>query len=174
MFSILLLVGILLLSFCSILILIYDTINYIISLFVNPNLTKALSIDYISKNIIRCTKKDYKDDRYLILTGQKQNILLFNLSAYTVYLLIFFFLFYVAHVFYANAFRKFLEGNLQDLDKEGTLLTIFFILLVFGIFNLGVYLLIFKPYVYVPYKQIDNKEKEIDRKLAKYILIKKE
>lgn len=172
LFSILLLISILLLSICSIIILIYDTINYIISLFVNPNLTKALSIDYISKNIIRCTKNNYSDDRYLILTGQKQNILLFNLSAYTIYLIIIFFLFYVAHVFYANSFEKFLEGNLQDLDKEGTLLTIFFILLMFGIFNLAVYLLLFKPYVYLPYKRIDTQEKTIDKKIANYILIR--
>jgi len=170
--SVLILIGILLISIVSILILIYDTIMYIISLFVNPNMTKAFSMDYLSKNIIKCSKNNYNDDRYYILTEQKQNLILFNIGAYTIYLLLFYIFFYILHVFYANVSRKFLKGNIYDIDNKGTYLIIIAILIIYSIIHFAIYKIFFKQFIYIPYREIDNKEIEIDNKIAEYILIK--
>jgi len=170
--AIIIVFGLFLISFTSFLILLYDSIIYIINLFVNPNLTKALSIDYLSKNIIKCTKNNYKDDRYLILSEQKQNLILFNLGSYTIYLLLFYIMIYILFKIYASMVYKVVKGELYELDERAFLLIILGIIFVYSAINLAIYKLFFKPFVYIPFKHIDNNEKNVDEKISEYVLIK--
>lgn len=172
MFAVLLVLIILLLSFISVLILLYDIIMYIINLFINPNLTKAFTIDYLTKNMIYCNKNNYNDDRYLLFTVQYQNLSIFTLTAYIFYLLLALLLFYLMHVLYASASRKILKGSIYDIDKEGAVLIIFIIIFIYSIIHLLFYNLIFKPLVYTPYKNYNNQEEKVDKLLDNIILIK--
>jgi hypothetical protein len=172
MFCILLLFIILFLSIISVMAFFYYVIDYIITLFVNPsNITKLISLDYMHKSIIKYSLKDASQDKLFIILGQRFNLNLFNVTSYTIYLLIFFFLFYVCHVFYASYMSKNLVGALGDLDKNGILISIFGIIFIYSLFNLGVYLLLFKPFVITPYRIIEKREQEIDKKIAELILI---
>jgi hypothetical protein len=170
--SIILLIALLLISFTSIIILIYDIIIYIITMFVNPDLSKAFSIDYLSKNILKCTKTNYKDDRYLILSEQKQNLILFNLGSYTIYLLLIYLIFYIIINLFASMSYKTVVGNINDIDNPIYLLFILGVIFIYSTIHLAIYKLIFKPFVYIPYKHIDNNEKIIDIIIADFILIK--
>ena len=170
--SILLLLAITIISIISFIILFYNIILFIIYSFINPNNIKGLAIDYLAKNIIRCTKNNYSDDKYYILTCQRQNLLLFNIGAYTIYLFIIYFLFFIAHVFYARITNKNFVGDIKDIDPKGNYIILFLILLVYSAINFGIYKYFFKYLVYIPYKDIDNRENEIDNIIDEFILIK--
>jgi len=172
MFAVLLLLVVVLLSIISLFILIWDIINYLIKSFINPNLTKAFTIDYLTKNMIHCNKNNYIDDRYLIFSVQSQNLSIFTLSAYILYLLLALLIFYLMHVLYATSSRKFLKGSIYDIDKEGGIIIIFIIILGYTVFHLFLYKIIFKPFVYTQYKDYEEREKKVEILLDDYILIK--
>jgi len=171
-FLVLLILMIVLLSFLSVLILLYDIIYYIINLFINPNLTKALSIDYLTKNMIYCDKNNYKDDRYLLFTVQSQNLSVFTISAYILYLLIGLLIFYLIHVLYASYAKKILKGSIYDIDKEGGIIIIFIIILIYSVIHLFLYKILFKPFIYTQYKNYNKQEEEVDKLLDNLILIR--
>jgi hypothetical protein len=171
-FLILLILMIVLLSFLSVLILIYDIIYYIFNLFINPNLTKALSIDYLTKNMIYCDKNNYKDDRYLLFTVQSQNLSVFTISAYILYLLIGLLIFYLIHVLYASYAKKILKGSIYDIDKEGGIIIIFIIILIYSVIHLFLYKILFKPFIYTQYKNYNKQEEDVDKLLDNLILIR--
>jgi hypothetical protein len=172
MFAVILVLIIVVLSFISILILLYDIIMYIINLFINPYLTKAFSIDYLTKNMIFCNKNNYKDDRYLLFSVQSQNLSIFTITAYIFYLLLALLLFYLMHILYASANRKILKGSIYDIDKEGSVLIIFIIIFIYSIIHLIFYKLIFKPLIFTPYKDYNTQEIKVDKLLEDIILIK--
>ena len=164
---------ILFLSFLSLVILIYDIIKNIITLFVNSaNSTNNLSIDYISKSIINCSKDNYDDDRFYILTVQKQNLTIFNLGAYTLYLLILYLITYFVLVFYSNTMKYVFVGSIYDIDNNFVYLFIIIFLIVYSFIHLLIFKFVFKPYVYIPYKTIDEEEIKIDEMIAKFIIVK--
>ena len=172
MFAVFLILFIVILSFVSILILLYDIIMYIINLFINPNLTKALTIDYLTKNIIYCRIDNYSEDRYLLFSVQNQNLGVFTLSAYIFYLLLALLIFYLMHVLYASVNKKILKGSIYDIDKEGSVLIIFVIIFIYSIIHLFLYKFVFKPLVYIPYKNYNIQEENVDKLLEDIILIK--
>ena len=172
MFAVLLVLIIVILSFISVLILLYDVIMYIFNLFINPNLTKAFTIDYLTKNMIYCNKNNYNDDRYLLFTVQSQNLSIYTISIYIFYLLLALLLFYLMHVLYASANKKILKGSIYDIDKEGAILIIFIIIFIYSIIHLSFYNLLFKPLVYTPYKNYNIQEEKVDKLLDDIILIK--
>jgi hypothetical protein len=164
---------ILFLSFLSLIILIYDVIKNIITLFVNSaNSTNNLSIDYITKSIIKCSKDNYTNDRFYILTVQKQNLTIFNLGAYTLYLLIIYLITYFVLVFYSTQLNYKFVGTVYDIDNHFVYLFIILFLIVYSFIHLLIFKFVFKPYVYVPYKTIDEEEKNIDKMIAKFIIVK--
>jgi hypothetical protein len=168
--AIFLLFIVLFISILGILILIYDIIINTIKLFVNSaNSTNNLSLDYISKSIIRCNKDNYSKDRYLILTEQKQNVTIFNIGAYTLYLLIIYFFLYLFLVFYASQMRFKFVGSIYDIDKNFIYLQMIGILIIYSIIHLLIFKTFFKPFVYIPYKTIDDEETAIDKMISSYI-----
>lgn len=164
---------ILFISFIGIIILLYDLIINIITIFVNlTNSTKNNSIDYMTKSIIRCSKDNYSNDRFLILTEQKQNLTIFNLGAYTIYLLIIYFIVFFILMFYANRMKYKFVGTIYDIDPNFIYLFMIGILLIYSVIHLFLFKMIFKPFVYIPYHTIQKEETGIDEIIAKMILIK--
>ena len=162
-------------SILSFLILIYDIIVFIIKLFVNPKtFIRSDAIDYMAKSIIKCSKDNYKDDRYLILNEQKQNLTIFNLGAYTIYLLVIYLLLYIILIFYAKIYKYKFEGSLYDIDEHFIYLFMIGLLLAYSFFHLLIFKLLYKPFVYVPFFNVDKQEKEVDKEIDKYISINDE
>jgi len=170
--SIIMVLFILLLSIVALFKLIYDIIVNVISLFVNDNnSTRSLSLDYLSKTITRCTKSDYSDDRFYILTEQKQNLTIFNIGVYIVYLLLLYIFIYFFLIIYSNVMDKTFMGSINDIDKTILFLFLLVVIISYSVIHLVIYKFIFKKYVYIPYKELESKERAIDEKIASYILI---
>jgi hypothetical protein len=164
---------VLFISFLGLLILIYDIIINTIKLFVNSaNSTNNISLDYIAKSIIRCNKDNYSNDRFFILTEQKQNLSIFNIGAYTLYLLIIYFLLYLILLIYSSLMKYNFVGSINDIDNKFVFLLMIIILSVYSFIHLLIFKYFFKPYVYIPYKTINDEEIEIDKMIASYIIIK--
>ena len=166
--------SIVLITIISFFSLIYEILKYLILIFINPQTIKGFSIDYLSKNIINCTKTNLSDDIFYIITSQKQNLVLFNLSAYVVYLLLFYVLLFVILTLYSRFMNKEFKGSLKDIDKANVFLPLVGVIFLFSAINFFLYSKLFKDYVYIPYKFSENKEKAVDEKIADYILIKDE
>jgi hypothetical protein len=162
-------------SILSVLILTYDIIVFIIKLFVNPKtFIRSDAIDYMAKSIIKCSKDNYKDDRYLILNEQKQNLTIFNLGAYTIYLLVIYLLLYFILIFYAKIYKYKFEGSLYDIDEHFIYLFMIGLLLTYSFIHLLIFKLLYKPFVYVPFFNVDKQEKEVDEEIDKNISINDE
>ena len=166
--------SIVLITIISFFSLIYEILKYLILIFINPQTIKGFSIDYLSKNIINCTKTNLSDDIFYIITSQKQNLVLFNLSAYVVYLLLFYVLLFVILTLYSRFMNKEFKGSIKDIDKANIFLPLVGVIFLFSAINFFLYSKLFKDYVYIPYKFSENKEKAVDEKIADYILIKDE
>ena len=171
MVTIVLLFSIVILSLLSFFKLIYEIVRYIIAMFVNEKMTKGLSIDYLNKNIINCTKDNLEDDLFFIIFEQRQNITLFNLGAYIIYLLLFYLLLYIIINIYAKYMKQEFSGNLNNIDVSGVFLPIIGIIILYSFLHLALYKILYKNYVYIPYKVLSEKEKKVDEKIAEYILI---
>jgi len=164
---------VLFISFLGLLILIYDIIINTIKLFVNSaNSTNNISLDYIAKSIIRCNKDNYSNDRFFILTEQKQNLSILNIGSYTLYLLIIYFLLYLILLIYSSLMKYNFVGSINDIDSNFIFLLMIIILSVYSFIHLLIFKYFFKPYVYIPYKTINDEEIEIDKMIASYIIIK--
>jgi len=152
--------------------LIYDLIMNIIYLFVNgSSATRGLTLDYLSKSIIKCTKTNYDYDRFYILTEQKQNLTLFNIGIYMIYLLLIYIFLYFILLIYAKIVDKIYVADPQEIDKSSLFLSILIIIIIYSSIHLLIFKKIYKEFVYIPYKEIEKREKEIDEIIAKYILI---
>lgn len=170
--SIVMVLFILLLSIVALFKLIYDIIINIFSLFVNnDNSTRSLSLDYLSKTITRCTKSDFSDDRFYILTEQKQNLTIFNIGVYIVYLLLLYIFIYFILIIYSNVMDKTFVAEINEIDPSNLFLFLLAVIISYSVIHLVIYKYIFKTYVYIPYKELDQKERAIDEKIASYILI---
>ncbi len=169
---IVLIIAIIFISIIGLFKLIYDIILNVISLFVNrDNLSRGISLDYYSKTITRCTKDNFDDDRFFILTEQKQNLIIFNIGIYVLYLLLIYFFLYLIIFIYTKILEKNLIGKPQALFEKPIFLIILGAVILYSCFHLIVYKFIFKQYVYSPYKNLQLKETEIDEQIANYILI---
>ena len=170
--SILMIFFILFLSIVAFFKLIYDLIMNIIYLFVNgSSTTRGLTLDYLSKSIIKCTKTNYDNDRFFILTEQKQNLTLFNIGIYMVYLLLIYIFLYFILLLYAKIVDKIYVANPQEIDKNSLFLSILAVIIIYSSIHLLIFKKVYKEYVYVPYKEIEKRETEIDETISKYILI---
>jgi len=166
---------VLFISIICVMILIYDIIMFIIKLFVNPkNFVRRDALDYSAKSIIKCSKNNYKEDRYLILTEQKQNLTIFNFGAYTIYLVVIYLVFYITLLLYSRILRYKFVGSIYDLDEHLIYILMIGLLLVYSFIHLSIFKFLFKPYVYVPYFNVDKDEKEVDDLINDYISINDE
>jgi hypothetical protein len=149
--------------------MIYNSIKLLVN---SANSTNNLSLDYNSKSIIKCGKNNYSNDRFYILTEQKQSLSVFNIGAYTIYLLIIYFVVYFSLLFYSNIMKFTFIGSLYDIDKNFIYLFMIGILIVYSLIHLLIFKYLYKPYVYVPFKTIDNEEKNIDKLIFDLIIVK--
>jgi len=140
-------------------------------MFVNDKMTKSLLIDYLNKNIIKCTKDNLDGDLFYIIFEQKQNITLFNLGSYIIYLLLIYLILYIILNIYAKFMEYEFSGNLYNIDVTGLLLSIIGIIIIYSFFHLMLYKILYKQFVYIPYKELNDKENKVDDKIAQYILI---
>lgn len=171
--SIVMVLFILLLSIVAFLKLIYDIIANIIYLFINTTTAnKAFSLDFLSMSIIKCTKDNFDQDRFFILTGGKQNITLFNIGVYIIYLLLIYVFLYFVLLLLAKMNDKIFEGNINEIDNSGLFLILIGIILLYSGIYLMIYKFIFKIFVYNSYYSINNEHTNIDRIISNYILIK--
>jgi len=174
-FGFILLTFILILSFLSLLTLIYYIIGNIIFLFINKGTsTNSLTLDYMYKNIVLCTKDNFSYDIFYVFNQTKQALLMLNICVYIIYLLIVYVITYVLMYLYVLISDKMIEdtimiGSIYDIDKSGIFLTIFVVLLVYSIAHYGMYMFIFKDKVYKPYNTIEKLEKEIDTTIFDFI-----
>jgi len=170
---IIILFSVVVLSLVSFFQLIYEIIKNIILLFVNTQSTKGSSIDYLSKNIIKCTKDDLSYDNCYIFYVQKQNLSLLNISTYTIYLLLIYALAFVLVRLYAQFMGQKFIGSVNSIDNYGVFLPIIGIIFIYASVHFFMYKFIFKSFVYIPYKLLDDKERDTDELIGKYILIYK-
>ena len=171
--SLILVFFILFLSFVAVVKLVYDIVLYAIYLFINPaHNTNNNTLEYISKRIINCKKDNYADDRFYILTEQKQNLIIFNLGAYTIYLLIIYLLLYMGLLFYSQMSGYKFLGTLDAIDPTKLFLIVIGILILYSFIHLMIFKFLFKTYVYIPYKNVEIMETEVDKMLAEIILIR--
>lgn len=170
---IILLFSVVVLSLISFFQLIYEIIYNIILLFVNTQSTKGSSIDYLSKNIIKCTKDDLSYDNCYIFYVQKQNLSLLNICTYTIYLLLIYILIYFLVKLYAQFMKQDFKGSVNSIDTSGAFLPIIGIVFIYASVHFFMYKYIFKTFVYIPYKRIDEKERATDDLIANYILVYK-
>ena len=63
-------------------------------------------------------------------------------------------------------------GSIYDIDNKSTYLIMIIILIIYSFIHLIIFKYLFKPYVYIPYKTINEEEIEIDIIIASYIIIK--
>lgn len=170
--SIFLIIFILLLSIIALIKLVIQIIKNTVSLFVNSdNSSRSLSIDFLSKTITRCTKTNLEDDQFYIFTEQKQNISVFNIGVYVIYLIIFYFMLYFILFIYSKIMDKPIIGDPAIIFKPPLFFTILAFIIGYTIVHLFLFNFIFKKLVYSPYKDLQKREVEIDTKIAEYILI---
>ncbi len=174
-FGFILLTFILILSFLSLLTVIYHVIINIIFLFINKgSSTNSLTLDYIYKNIVLCTKDNFSYDTFYVFHQTKQALLMLNICVYIIYLLIVYLITFTLMYLYVLISDKMIEdtilkGSIYDIDKSGLFLTIFVVLLVYSIAHYGMYIFIYKENVYKPYNKIKDLEKEIDTTIFDFI-----
>ena len=170
--AIFLIIFILLLSLIALCKLIVSIIVNIVSLFVNDdNMSRSLSLDYLNKTMTRCTKDKLDDDRFYIITEQKQNLSIFNIGIYAIYLIIFYFMLYFIIFIYSKIIDKDIVGNPTILFNPPLFITLLAFIIGYSIVHLFLYTTIFKQFVYSPYKELQRRETAIDDKIAEYILI---
>ena len=166
-----LLLGIVVLSLLCLFLLIYYLILNVISLFINTNSTKNTSLDFIYKNIVKCTKENYSYDIFNVLYEQSCSLALFQLGIYSVYILLIYFLLYVFLVIYSSIMSYKFIGSLNQIDENFRVLTMIAIYVIYGFGHFMIYKLLFKKCAFIPYTDIQTEEKELDELISKYIII---
>lgn len=166
-----LLLGIVVLSLLCLFLLIYYLILNVISLFINTNSTKNTSLDFIYKNIVKCTKENYSYDIFNVLYEQSYSLALFQLGIYSVYILLIYFLLYVFLVIYSSIMSYKFIGSLNQIDENFRVLTMIAIYVIYGFGHFMIYKLLFKKCAFIAYTDIQTEEKELDELISKYIII---
>ena len=173
-YCIITIIFILFISILGFLILIYDLIKNLIILFINKNNGYDINVntlDYRFKKIINCTKDNFSNDRFLILNGQKQNIIIFNTCSYIMYLIIFYIMLYILVIIYSKTIEKQLVGNVDLLDPKFPFIILGIVFFIYSLIHLMFYKYVFRNLVFRPYKRLNEEEKEIDKIIDNYILI---
>ncbi len=62
-------------------------------------------------------------------------------------------------------------AEINEIDPTNLFLFLLAVIISYSVIHLVIYKYIFKTYVYIPYKELDEKERAIDEKIASYILI---
>lgn len=165
---------IVILSTINVIYLLIKIINTIINLFYNTVITNEQTLSYSSKQIVKCTKNNYKYDLFNILAEQQTALTIFNTIIYIIYILMAYVIMYILCVIYVQIMRYThkLQGTIADIDPKYLLLSIIGILLIFSVIHLLIYKFLFKNMAMSNYKDINKFEIEIDVKLTNIISTK--
>jgi hypothetical protein len=154
----------LLISLTNVINLSIKLLTSIVSLFYNTVITNSQTIGYSAKEIIKCTKNDFKYDVFNILNEQSTSFTVFNTSIYIIYILLFYILLYILAIIFANIYQytHVLKGDIKDIDPKFQLLTIIGIIFVSSFIHLLIYKLIFRKLSFNSFKDINNYEVNVD------------
>ena len=169
--GVIMLFGIVILSLISLFLVIYYLVLNLISLFVNVNTIKGTSLDFFYKNITKCTKDNYKEDIFNIFYEQSYSLGLFQLSIYTVYLLLIYGLLYVFLIIYASIMSYKFVGSLNQIDESFIVLVMILVFVIYGFGHFKIYKMIFKTCAFIPYDNVNTQEIELDELILKNIII---
>ena len=162
---------VLLISTYNFIFLLYKIIASIIYLYVNTVLTHNDSLSYTAKNIIRCTKNDYKYDIFNILNEQLTALSVFNTNLYIIYIILGYIILYLLYFIYSSIFSKFyiLNGNIRDIDPKFTLITLIVVIFSCSFIHLLIYKFLFKTVCFNSYKTSATDEKTVDDTIINYL-----
>ena len=165
---------IVILSTINVIYLLIKIINTIINLFYNTVITNEQTLSYSSKQIVKCTKNNYKYDLFNILAEQQTALTIFNTIIYIIYILMAYVIMYILCVIYVQIMRYThkLQGTIADIDPKYLLLSIIGILLIFSVIHLLIYKFLFKNMAMSNYKDINKFELEINNKITNIVSTK--
>lgn len=159
---------VLLLSIFNVFNLILQIILSITSIFYNKKTSNNEILSYKVKDILKCTKDNYKYDILNVLNEQMAAVSIFNLTLYIVYLLLFYCIIYIIYVVISSVplskDKKYtLVGTINDIDDpQFSLLGVTAAIFLFSIIHLFYYKFLFKSISYKQYKDINGYEVNID------------
>lgn len=158
----------LLISLINVINLSIKLLTSIVSLFYNTIITNNQTISYSAKEIIKCTKNDFKYDIFNILNEQSTSFTVFNTVIYIIYILLFYILLYILAIIFANIYQytHVLNGDIKDIDPKFQLLTIIGIIFVSSFIHLLIYKLIFRKLSFNKFKDINNYEVNLDNLIS--------
>jgi hypothetical protein len=158
----------LIISFINVINLCIKLLSSIVALFYNSVITNNQSISYSAKEIIKCTKNNFKYDIFNILNEQLTSLSVFNTAIYIIYILLFYVILFILAMIFVNIYQytHVLNGGLKDIDPKFQLLTI--VGMVFGcsLIHLLIYKFLFRNLSFNKFKDINNYEVNIDNVIA--------
>uniref|UniRef100_A0A6C0LF97 Uncharacterized protein n=1 Tax=viral metagenome TaxID=1070528 RepID=A0A6C0LF97_9ZZZZ len=158
----------LIISFINVINLCIKLLSSIVALFYNSVITNNQSISYSAKEIIKCTKNNFKYDIFNILNEQLTSLSVFNTTIYIIYILLFYVILFILAMIFVNIYQytHVLNGGLKDIDPKFQLLTI--VGMVFGcsLIHLLIYKFLFRNLSFNKFKDINNYEVNIDNVIA--------
>ena len=162
--TIIIFVIVLLISFFNLINLSIKILSNIILIFYNTVITNNQTISYEAKNMIKCTKGDYKHDIFNILNEQFTSLSVFNTIVYIIYILLGYVIIFILLLLFVNIYRytHVLSGELKDIDPKNQLMTILIIIFVSSFVHLLIYKLFFRNLTMNKYKDINNYETNVD------------
>ena len=161
---IILLIITLLISFINVINLSIKILTNILSLFYNTVVTNNQTISYSAKEIIKCSKNNFKYDIFNILNEQSTSLTVFNTAIYIIYILLFYVIIYILVIIFVNIYQytHVLNGELKDIDPKFQLLTIIAMIFICSFVHLLIYKFIFRKLSFNKFKDINNYEVNID------------
>ena len=161
---IVLLLLVLIISFINTINLGIKLISNIVALFYNTVVTNNQTISYTAKEILKCSKTNYKYDIFNILNEQATSLSVFNTSVYIIYILLFYIIIYILVIIFVNIYQytHVLNGELRDIDPKFQLFTIIGVIFGSSLIHLLIFKFIFKNLTLNNFKVIQNYEVNID------------
>uniref|UniRef100_A0A6C0CF71 Uncharacterized protein n=1 Tax=viral metagenome TaxID=1070528 RepID=A0A6C0CF71_9ZZZZ len=166
---------VLLLSIFNVINLFVQIFIGITSIFYNKSTSNKETLSYKVKNILKCTKDNYKYDILNILNEEMASLSVFNLTVYIIYLLMFYIIIYVIYVAISSVplsknEKYTLIGSINDIDdNQYSLLGVTAVIFAFSIIHLLYYKFLFKSISYKQYQNVNGFEETIDNLIGNVI-----
>ena len=166
---------VLLLSIFNVINLFVQIFIGITSIFYNKSTSNKETLSYKVKNILKCTKDNYKYDILNILNEEMASLSVFNLTVYIIYLLMFYIIIYIIYVAISSVplsknEKYTLIGSINDIDdNQYSLLGVTAVIFAFSMIHLLYYKFLFKSISYKQYQNVNGFEETIDNLIGNVI-----
>lgn len=166
---------VLLLSIFNVINLFVQIFIGITSIFYNKSTSNKETLSYKVKNILKCTKDNYKYDILNILNEEMASLSVFNLTVYIIYLLLFYIIIYIIYVAISSVplsknEKYTLIGSINDIDdNQYSLLGVTAVIFAFSMIHLLYYKFLFKSISYKQYQNVNGFEETIDNLIGNVI-----